>query len=159
MNKETKAITGMTVGTVVYWLVLSALTYAFINLGAKWGTDERAAQAIASTHMVAMNSPKAGEALRIHSTTKLARDGCELSLGTYYLGEDSVVANTYFKHDAVFLGLVEDEKGVVLELRTPTTLKQGDYKLLIRGVYSCNVLQRLYPTPFSLPLIPFKVKP
>jgi hypothetical protein len=133
-------------------------TFYLVEIGSHWGLQEKIAKAVASTQMKALNTPKPGGILSVASNTKLASAGCELSVATYIIGDDEVVSIGYLKHDAVFLAAVESETGTELEFRIPTNVKPGKWKLLVRGTYTCNPLQRLFPTTFSLPLLPFEVK-
>ena len=150
-------ISKKTIFITIYWFCLLSMTYYLMSVASKWGQDSYVENAVSKSVMKALNSPKPGEPLRVLSDTKFSNKGCELSLATYYVGEDEVLSVGYIKHDEVFLSAVENEGGVELEFRTFTNMRPGKYRMLVRGQYQCNMLQRLFPTTFSMPFVHFVV--
>lgn len=148
----------ITIKDVVVYATFGLCLYTAWTVSGSMGRDAALQRAINGTKAVALNQPKAGEALYLKMDAALANGNCDLEINTYAQGPEETFPLAYQKHPKEFLGLIKNEKELIIPIRIPDTASAGKYNLMFYVNYSCNAIQKLTSKPQRLSDTPFVVR-
>ena len=122
--------------------------------------DNAMQNAIKSLKMVAVNSPHPGGTLKVRTSSKFGTD-CDLTIVTYAFGDTEVFPLSYAFHPKEFLSEIgsSSETSYIVPISIPITTQPGEYQMVLFARYSCNPIQRLFPSSEMAEPVQFRVLP
>lgn len=146
---------------IVIFATLGVCIFTAWKVAGSYGRESHAQHAIVKTRMKAINAPAPGEDLLVHMNGAFGNRSCSLEINTYAIpmfdGAETFPLG-YIKHPKEFLEQVQNEEGLTVPFKIPSTAQPGIYSLLIMANYNCNAVQRLSDSTFKLNPIQFEVK-
>lgn len=142
---------------IIIGLLLCMVIYSVTLQVAK----ENAMQnAIKSLKMVAVNAPNPGGTLKVKTSSKFGTD-CDLTIITYAFGDKEVFPLSYAFHPKEFLSEIgaNSETSYIVPISIPVTTVPGEYQMVLFARYSCNPIQRLFPSSEMAEPVAFQVRP
>ena len=143
------------------WLIATlAICFAAYSVVLQVAKDNAMQNAIRSLKMVAVNAPKPGGTLKVKTSSKFGTD-CDLTIITYAFGDKEVFPLSYAFHPKEFLSEIgaSSETSYIVPISIPVTTAPGEYNMVLFARYSCNPIQRLFPSSEMAEPVAFKVMP